>query len=53
MLWDEGFESWQHFGIRGQPAFAMLTPDGQVVDSWYGGLDDDKILELADRHRRA
>ena len=47
MYWDETFESWQEFGIRSQPAAAMLAPDGEVLAAWLGGFDEDEVLRLA------
>jgi len=53
MLWDESFTSWTHFGVNGQPAWILLTPDGEVVERWNGVLDEGEVLDLAHRHARA
>ena len=47
MYWDETFESWQVFGIRIQPAAAMLSPEGDVLEAWMGAFDEDEVLRLA------
>lgn len=47
MLWDETFASWTHFGVNGQPAWILLTPDGGVVERWNGVLDEGEALDLA------
>jgi hypothetical protein len=50
MYWDETFESWQAFGIRSQPAAAMLSPDGEVLAGWLGAFDEAEVLRLAAEH---
>ncbi len=45
MTWDRGFDSWNHFGVRGQPAFIVIGRDGAVLGGWYGPLDDAKLNE--------
>lgn len=47
MYWDETFVSWQVFGIRSQPAAAMLAPDGTVLGGWLGAFPEDEVLRLA------
>jgi hypothetical protein len=47
MFWDETFESWQVFGIRSQPAAALIAPDGEVLGAWLGGFPEDEVLSLA------
>lgn len=47
MYWDETFTSWEAFGIRSQPAAALLSPDGEVLGSWLGAFDEDEVLRLA------
>jgi hypothetical protein len=47
MYWDETFLSWQAFGVRSQPAAALLSPDGEVLDGWLGMFDIDEVLRLA------
>ena len=49
MYWDETFVSWEQFGIRSQPAAAMLSPDGEVLAAWLGAFDEDEVLRLAGR----
>ena len=47
MYWDETFETWQVFGIRSQPAAALMAPDGEVLGAWLGAFDEDEVLRLA------
>ena len=47
MYWDETFVSWEQFGIRSQPAAAMLSPDGDVLAGWLGAFDEAEVLRLA------
>ena len=47
MYWDETFESWEVFGIRSQPAAAMLSPTGEILGAWLGAFDEDEVLRLA------
>ena len=46
MYWDETFVSWQVFGIRSQPAAALLSPDGEVLAGWLGAFDEAEVLRL-------
>jgi hypothetical protein len=50
MYWDETFVSWEVFGIRSQPAAAMLSPDGEVLAGWLGGFDEADVLRLAEQY---
>lgn len=45
MTWDPGFDSWNHFGVRGQPAFIVIGQNGKALDGWYGPLDEEKLNE--------
>ena len=47
MYWDETFVSWQEFGIRSQPAAALLSADGEVLGGWLGRFPEDEVLRLA------
>ena len=47
MYWDETFISWQVFGIRSQPAAALLSADGEVLGGWLGRFPEDEVLRLA------
>lgn len=50
VYWDETFASWEAFGIRSQPAAAMLSPDGEILAGWFGGFDEAEVLRLADQY---
>lgn len=45
MLWDPGFESWRALEITGQPTWVLLTPGGEEIGRWQGGLPEDEILD--------
>ena len=50
MVWDRGFESWDAFGIQGQPASILLSGTGQEIKRWIGALDKSEhaeVIELA------
>jgi len=49
MYWDETFISWQVFGIRSQPAAALLSADGEVLAGWLGMFPIDEVLRLAEQ----
>ncbi len=44
MLWDPGFESWQALEITGQPTWVLLSPGGEEIGRWQGGLPEEEIL---------
>lgn len=44
MLWDPGFDSWQALEITGQPTWVLLSPGGEEIDRWQGGLPAEAIL---------
>ena len=45
MLWDPGFESWQALEITGQPTWVLLSPGGEEIGRWQGGLPEGDILD--------
>ena len=47
MYWDETFTSWQAFGVRSQPAAALLSPEGEMLGGWLGMFPIDEVLDLA------
>ncbi len=47
MYWDPGFDSWAHFGVRGQPNAIVATPSGQGAVQWQGAFDFNEALEWA------
>jgi thiol-disulfide isomerase/thioredoxin len=44
MLWDPGFDSWSALEITGQPTWVLLSPGGEEIGRWQGGLPEDEIL---------
>lgn len=47
MLWDETFESWAAFGVRGQPAALLFAANGEPIEGWQGNFPPEQVLELA------
>ncbi len=47
MVWDESFESWLFYGVRGQPTAILVAPDGTAIAAWQGLFPEDEVLELA------
>lgn len=47
MLWDATFDSWAALGVVSQPAWALFTASGELVDGGYGGIDADAVLDRA------
>ncbi len=46
-LWDESFDTWKAFGVAGQPAAVLLSPDGKRLGKWSGMFPIDTVVELA------
>lgn len=47
MLWDPSGASWASFGVRGQPAWVVIAPDGRMTIQEYGAIDEDTVLGIA------
>lgn len=47
MLWDEGFKSWNGFGISAQPAAWLVSRDGTRIKKWQGAMSDADLAEAA------
>jgi hypothetical protein len=50
MIWDEGFDSWAYYGVRGQPTAILVDPSGEPLVGWSGVFDEDEVLELASQY---
>lgn len=44
MYWDETSSAWAPFGIVIQPAAVLLSPTGEVIETWPGVFNADKVL---------
>ena len=53
MLWDRGFDSWDRFGIQGQPASILVSADGRELKRWIGSLSDEEQAEVVRLSRDA
>lgn len=47
MIWDEGFTTWQYYGVRGQPTAILVDKTGNPIQGWLGRFDENEVLELA------
>ncbi len=47
MLWDESFVSWDHYGIRSQPAAILLDANGDAIEGWSGNVPNEDALRAA------
>ena len=46
LLWAQGIEAWQAFGVASQPAWAVLTREGAFVEGAFGVPGAEQILNL-------
>ena len=53
MFWEPGFDSWIHFGIRGQPQAIISRPDGRGAAQWQGAFNLDDVLPWVERINEA
>lgn len=44
MLYDPSFESWEHFGINGQPAAILFDREGVAQAGWFGPFPEDEVM---------
>ncbi len=44
MYWDSTFDSWDYFGVAGQPAAILMDKNGKVIKTYTGFLDTKKVL---------
>ncbi len=47
MIWDESFETWAYYGVRGQPTAILVDRNGNPIAGWSGFFDADEVVELA------
>lgn len=36
MTWDESFQTWDYYDVRGQPVVILVDPDGNPLGQWFG-----------------
>lgn len=36
------------YGVRGQPVFVLIQPDGTVVEQWFGGVSGETLTAALD-----
>ena len=44
MYWDDTSSAWTPFNIVVQPATVLLSPTGEVIKTWPGVFNADKVL---------
>lgn len=44
MYWDDTKSAWVPFEIVNQPAVVLLSPAGDVIETWNGTFDADEVL---------
>ncbi len=47
MLWDATYQSWAELGVSLQPSAMLLSPDGQLVETWLGRIPEDEVVARA------
>ncbi len=47
MIWDESFESWSYYGVRGQPTAILVDATGEPITGWTGNFDEEEVIRLA------
>ena len=47
MIWDQGFDTWVYYGVRGQPTAILVDVEGNPLQGWRGRFDVEEVLELA------
>ena len=49
LLWAYSDETWELFGVRGQPVSVLLTSDGFEVDRWFGAASEGDLRAALDQ----
>ena len=47
VVWSESFFPATVLGVTSHPAWALLSPSGEVVERGLGVVDADRLLEMA------
>ena len=47
VVWSESFDPAALLGVFAHPAWVLLSPSGEIVDSSAGSIDTDDLLEKA------
>ena len=46
MLWDQTFDSWNHYGVRSNSSSWLLDHSGDRVGELFSGLNEAYVEEL-------
>ncbi len=46
MIWDASFETWNYYGVTGQPTAILVDPTGNPIQGWRGFFDQEEVLDL-------
>lgn len=44
LTWDESFQTWQYYQVRGQPTVILVDPQGTPLGQWYGLTQEAAML---------
>jgi len=44
MTWDESFQTWDYYQVRGQPTVILVEPDGNPLGQWWGLTEEAATL---------
>lgn len=47
VVWSESFNPAALLGVTGHPQWVLLTRSGEIAERGFGGIDADRLLELA------
>ena len=47
MFWDSGFDSWDGFGVWGQPTSILVSRSGMVMQRRQGAMNDQQRADTA------
>ncbi|TVR75311.1 MAG: hypothetical protein EA415_04415 [Sphaerobacteraceae bacterium] len=42
---DTGLETWEIYGLRSHPSYALINPDGSLHDSGAGRVESDSTIQ--------
>jgi hypothetical protein len=45
MLWDNGFDSWDGYRVRGTPTSILVSRGGSTMKRWLGVMSDEERAE--------
>jgi peroxiredoxin len=46
LVWEDGFDTWNAFGVTRQPAAALISGNGDQLGGWAGEIPYDEVREI-------